>query len=168
MHKLGGQMMRSSRHLMVRLACVLWLFLGVATQSIAQTNSTITLSTRITHYIDGRIESDMPRVQFTCDDRIHGVAALPELASGEHEIEIRWLGPTGELEHRQDFRFAIPSSSTVKKTIYLSSFIEFRNAGGLVSLFDPSAGLDAFIGNWNVVVLDNEGEIAANQFSVIC
>ncbi|NKB60787.1 MAG: hypothetical protein GKR95_01150 [Gammaproteobacteria bacterium] len=142
---------------------------GITTQAFAQTDGSVILSNRITHYLDGRIGTNNPQQKFSCDQRIHSIIELSELPLGNHEIAVQWFGPSDKLEHIQNFKFAATASTKATgKPVYLSSFIEFQSAGGLTSIFDPSAGLDAFIGDWRIVVLDNEENVALKRFSVIC
>ena len=138
-------------------------------------NVNITLATKLTYHMDGRIGVSDPGHQFDCNQRIYAVAQVSGLAAGDQSLAIQWFGPSGELEYEQDFEFSSNDNATsglgqamAEKPLYLSSYIEFHSQGFLASLFEPGAGLESYIGDWDVRVSANGTDAGSTQFSLMC
>ena len=169
----------SSRHWVNRLLTVV-VYLGLGSFGFfpgisAAQEVNITLATKLTYHMDGRIGVTDPGHQFDCNQRIYAVAQISGLAAGEQNLAIQWFGPSGELEYEQDFEFSSSDNATpglnraaADSPLYLSSYIEFHSQGFLASLFEPGAGLESYIGDWDVRVNANGSDAGSAQFSLMC
>jgi len=110
--------------------------------------------------------SNEPQSEFECRGRLHGYVRLPVPFTGSHEIESRWVDPSGKVvaQGRNDLDFKTPHS-----TAYV--WMNFPERGNsLTGSLDPELDqvLASFNGRWRVDVLWDSKPLISHRFSVRC
>lgn len=107
---------------------------------------------------------DEPMTQFDCSDRIFLVVIVAGLKQENHELKVRWLGPAGDLREltRYEFR-ALPVSK-------IWAWLQLHGPTGAIvgQMFDPSFGMEEFIGEWSAEVYIDGEQVSLQQFQVLC
>jgi len=119
----------------------------------------------VVQFVDGRILPNGIRNRFDCNERIHGIFRITNLAMGKHALQTRWRSPTGKVERINSRRIRVRRPDRV---VYLSSTIEFRGDSGVFALIDPSAGFEPYLGKWTVEAVVQGKVIGNAQFEVLC
>ncbi len=127
----------------------------------------VSLSASVKHYLGGRIAATVETAQFSCSDRVYATVYLPQLPVGEHQLEFTWFGPDSSLQQRIRDQLTVMYQA---RDHYLSRWISFDRGGAaaMVSLFDPSLGYEAFVGQWSVQVRINRQLMVSKEFNVLC
>lgn len=111
------------------------------------------------------VPTSEPLEQFDCSDKIYVVAELNDYPAGKRQLSVQWIDPHQTTRETTNYPFFVRDSSTrVWAWLSLS-----RGAGaGLLQWIDPAAGLEEFIGEWNVD-LRVDGKLLGNKrFEVNC
>ena len=87
------------------------------------------------------------------------------LGQGEHELKVRWLDPTGEQRELTRFPF---QGSPIANHIW--AWLQLHGPTGAIigQMFDPSFGMEEFIGDWSAEVFINNKQVASREFQVLC
>jgi len=106
--------------------------------------------------------------QFECADKIYVVidAVAPgEKKSIEHLLVVNWFNPGDRLEQKTRFTF---SSYGKGRQVWAWLKLSGSTGSSIGQIFDPSYGMDKFIGKWRVkIVIDNK-KLATLPFDVLC
>lgn len=106
-----------------------------------------------------------PATEFNCSERIYAVAIFDTAENGSHTLTTRWLDPAGKVREKAESQFHFLGKS-VKVWAWLK--LHRPTGGGLVSVVNPSYGMEEFIGKWTVDFLLDGESIRQQQFEVIC
>ena len=102
--------------------------------------------------------------EFSCSDRIYLVVESTDLPEGMHELVVKWINPDHEQQELTRYKFkGIPFSRNW-------AWLQLNGPTGAVlgQVFDPSFGMENFIGTWQAEVsMDNE-TVQNLEFLVIC
>ncbi len=103
--------------------------------------------------------------EFDCSEMIYAVAEFKDLEKGEHTFEVLWNDPT--RNQREKTEFPIVHSSGTKR---VWAWIKLHRPTGssFFSFFDPTAGMEDFIGEWNVIFKLDGKNLGEKKFYVDC
>ncbi len=103
---------------------------------------------------------------FDCLDKIYAVTELANLDKGKHEIEFQWTGPNGASREHTKYDFYI----TNKPSTQLWAWLELSRAKGaaMIQWINPAAGLEEFIGVWEVELFVDGKSLKKGEFEVSC
>ena len=125
-------------------------------------------SPQIKAYVTRQVIDNEPAMEpdtvFDCTDRIYVVLEALRLTEKKTDLMVRWFNPTGDQQERTDFQFMAQPFTRVW------AWLQLNGPPGAVigQVFDPSFGMEDFIGDWEAqVFLDNE-IIDKISFQVVC
>lgn len=104
--------------------------------------------------------------EFGCEDKIFTVVELSNYKSGgPYQLSVKWINPNGEVQEHTKYPFHISKNET-----RLWAWISLLRAtgAGMMQWLNPAAGLEEFIGEWEVKVKINGKTIDSQNFQVIC
>ncbi len=102
---------------------------------------------------------------FSCSDKIYAVIEASNLTGKMHVLEVRWIGPSGNIQERTHYEFAFHGDNT-RIWAWLSLY---GPTGAVIGrLFDPSFGMGEFIGEWEAEILVDKKQIASLPFHILC
>lgn len=103
---------------------------------------------------------------FDCLDKIYAVTELSHLKSGKHAIEFKWVDPSGVAREHTNYDFYISDKPSIK----LWAWLELSRAQGasMMQWLNPAAGLEEFIGQWELELLVDDKTIQQGKFEVSC
>ena len=106
----------------------------------------------------------LPVTEFSCSDRIYLVVESTGLSKEMHVLVVKWINPDHEQQELTRYKFkGIPFSRNW-------AWLQLNGPTGAVlgQVFDPSFGMENFIGTWQAEVsMDNE-TVQNLEFFVIC
>ena len=103
---------------------------------------------------------------FQCSEQIFTVLELSEYPAGKHDLAVKWIDPSRNVREHTRYSFGVSDSGQTK----LWAWLELAPAAGssLIAWMNPAAGLEEFIGTWDVEVKINNRMVSKRQFEVIC
>lgn len=103
---------------------------------------------------------------FQCSEQIFTVLELSEYPAGKHDLVVKWIDPSRNVREHTQYSFGVSDSGQTK----LWAWLELAPAAGssLIAWMNPAAGLEEFIGTWDVEVKINNRMVSKRQFEVIC
>lgn len=109
---------------------------------------------------------DEKQESFDCLDKIYSVTELTKFSKGKHNVEFKWIEPSGSTRERTVYDFWIRDKPSTK----LWAWIEFSRArgAGMIQWLNPAAGLEEFIGNWKLELLIDGKKVNSGNFDVSC
>lgn len=114
-------------------------------------------------------ENDKPiatsDVFFSCSDKIYTMATLRNLEKGWNVITFDWSDPAGKQREHAPHRFY---HSGHRQQIWAWLTLHPPPRTLALRLFNPSYGMQEFIGIWNVEVSINGIKFGKKQFEVLC
>jgi len=103
--------------------------------------------------------------KFTCNDQVFTVLEASHYPKDDYDVVVTWTDPAGRERERTNYQF-VPRAKTTRVWSWLRLH---RGAGAAVmSVFDSSAGLAGFVGEWTVQVAVNGKLLEKNTFEVLC
>ena len=150
--------MISRRHVLALLLSQHILGTGAFAEDAAQ------IKTYVTRQVVDNEPAMEPDTVFDCSDRIYVVVEALRLPEKKTDLMVRWFNPTGDQQERTDFQFMAQPFTRVW------AWLQLNGPPGAVigQVFDPSFGMEDFIGDWEAqVFLDNE-IIDKISFQVVC
>jgi len=119
-------------------------------------------------YLTNRVENNQPTSapsdRFDCADRIYLVVEATDLAPEKHELTDRWLDPAGDRKELTHYQFNGFPSTRVWAWLQLHG----PTSAVIGQIFDPSFGMEDFIGRWVADVSVNKKRIGKLEFDVLC
>ena len=121
-------------------------------------------------YLTNKVENDQPGMDdqsswvFDCTDRIYLVVEALNLAQKEHKLTVKWLNPVGDQQEKTDYNFdAVPFTR-------IWAWLQLNGPPGAVigQVFDPTFGMEEFIGEWIAHVAVDKKTIKKLKFVVVC
>jgi len=114
-------------------------------------------------------EYDLPlnneRKHFSCSDKVFSVVELNNLPKTKYKLSFTWIDPNGNERERTEFPFTVTQAKT-RLWSWLS--LSASDGASMIQWINPAAGLEEFIGLWNVEIRVNGREISTQSFEVIC
>lgn len=108
--------------------------------------------------------SEEQLTRFDCSDRIHLVVVATGLSQETHSLKVRWIDPHGEQKQVTKYDFqGLPITQ-------VWAWLQLHGPTGAIigQMFDPSFGLEAFIGDWEAIVFIDDKEVSHQKFQVLC
>ena len=102
---------------------------------------------------------------FSCSDRIYTMATLDNLKKGSNVITFDWIDPSGKQRETELYRF---NHSGYRQQIWAWLTLHPPPRTIALRLFNPSYGMQYFIGIWKVEVSINGIKFGKKQFEVLC
>ena len=106
------------------------------------------------------------RSKFDCQDKVYAVTQASHFAKGKHAIEFRWIDPYGKTLERTRYDFFVDKKPTTKLWAWLE--LSRGKGAGVVKWLDPTAGLENFIGEWELELILNGKTYNQGTFEVNC
>lgn len=156
-----------------RLRVLLFLCLGCSisvTAALAQSDqpttgkATVGYNIFLTNKAENNQPLDEPINEFDCSDRIFVVIFAAGLEKGSHDLKVRWLDPIGNP--REVTRFPFEAVPVTKIWAWLQ--LDGGTAAMVGQMFDPSFGMEEFIGDWSADVYIDEEKVSEQKFRVLC
>ena len=105
------------------------------------------------------------RQQFTCTDQVFVVIELEDYAVGDHQLRARWVSPSGKLARSTRYDFLVFND---RERVWAWLKLHRQSGAGVLRWIDASAGMEEFIGPWQVTLeIDNE-PVGMSDFDLIC
>ena len=119
-------------------------------------------------YVTRQVIDNEPSMEadtiFDCSDRIYVVLEALQLPIKKSDLMVRWFNPTGDQQERTDFQFMAQPFTRVW------AWLQLNGPPGAVigQVFDPSFGMEDFIGDWEAQVFLDKEIIDKISFQVVC
>jgi len=141
----------------LQAALLIGVFLNTAGAQAAPTiSASLTGSAQVTSEQEGN--------RFGCNDKIYAAIDVLDLDAGEHTLTADWIDPTGKTREHIDYPFS--GGGTTRITIWLK--LHPPKGSTLFGFFNPSMGMEDFIGNWRLLIcVDDDAELET-AFEVVC
>ena len=118
----------------------------------------------LTNKTDNNIPSREKLAAFDCSDRVYLVMEAFNLQPGNYRLEVLWFNPQGERQEVTRFNFNGAAYSRVWAWLQLHG----STGAAIGQIFDPSFGMEDFIGNWTANVSIDQTPIESVEFHVVC
>lgn len=102
---------------------------------------------------------------FDCTDKIYTVIELQGYAVGAYHLSVRWNDPSGDTREHTQYKFHV-NNTNARLWAWLS--LSRAPGAGMLQWLNPAAGLEEFIGLWNVTVKINDKTIHRGDFEISC
>ena len=112
-----------------------------------------------------RVPTEVRQTEFLCTNQIYTVVELEEYAEGAHQLRARWFTPSGDLSHGTKYDFTVLNPL---ERVWAWLKLHRENGAGLLRMIDPSAGMEAFIGEWKVRIDIDNAFVGEALFEVLC
>ena len=108
-----------------------------------------------------------PVKQFACNDRIFGVVEInrPDVGNGNHTLYATWRNPAGKDQEHTKYPFQV-IDGTARLWVWLK--LHRSTEASVVQFLNPSAGMDEFVGQWEIQIHIDDKLIAKRKFEVLC
>ena len=122
------------------------------------------IKTYVTRHVIDNEPSMEPDTVFDCSDRIYVVLEALRLPEQKTDLMVKWFNPTGEQQERTDFQFTAQAFTRVW------AWLQLNGPPGAVigQVFDPSFGMEDFIGQWEAQVFLDKEIVNKISFQVVC
>ena len=122
-------------------------------------------------YLTASAENEIPlgedQRHFDCSDTIYAVVEVNGLRQGKHQLEAVWRDPDGRKVETTRYSFhATGGHSRIWSWLRLHG--PEGIAGAIGRAFDPSLGMEAFIGEWTVQLFIDGDPVASKKFEILC
>lgn len=106
-----------------------------------------------------------PQEIFDCTDKIYTVLELQNHPLGKHQLSVRWIDPNGTVREHTQYDFHVRIQNT-RLWAWLSLSRGFGS--GMLKWANPAAGLEEFIGLWEIDVKVDGKRVSKENFEVSC
>ena len=121
-------------------------------------------------YLTNKVEDNQPAMEdqaattFDCTDRIYIVVEALGLSGKSHKLTVKWLNPVGDQQERTDYSFDTMSF------VRVWAWLQLNGPPGAVigQVFDPTFGMEEFIGEWSAHVAIDKKTVKKLKFIVVC
>lgn len=118
-----------------------------------------------TAHSEEKIPSVEPMSAFDCSEMIYSVAHFGSLERGRYDFEVVWNDPTGKQREKTEFSFHTLGG---EKRVWAWIKLHRPTGSSFFSFFDPTAGMEDFIGQWKILFRLNGKKVAQKSFTVDC
>ena len=121
-------------------------------------------------YLTNKVVDNQPAMEdqaettFDCTDRIYIVVEALGLSGKSHKLTVKWLNPVGDQQERTEYPFdSVPF-------VRVWAWLQLNGPPGAVigQVFDPTFGMEEFIGEWHAHVLIDKKTVKKLNFVVVC
>lgn len=102
---------------------------------------------------------------FDCSDKIYSVITLSHFPKGKFHITFIWTDPAGTDRERTEYPFYVRED---EEKLWAWLQLSRATGAGMLQWINPAAGLEEFIGPWQVTVEVDGKKIASGSFEVSC
>ena len=106
-----------------------------------------------------------PATQFSCGDKIYAVLEISGLSREKHRLDAVWRDPYGKDREHTEYEFQVHSDF---ERIWVWLKLHRSGEAALVSFLNPSAGMEEFIGEWEIRLSLDNSPLENKKFSVLC
>jgi len=108
-----------------------------------------------------------PAETFACSDKIYGVLEInrPGDGSGQHTLYATWRNPAGEDQEITKYQFQI-TNGHARVWVWLK--LHRSGEAAIVQFMNPSAGMEEFVGMWELHIQIDDRKIGKRSFEVLC
>lgn len=144
------------------LAAVLWASVPAAT-ALAQNGYNVYLTAKE----NAGVPLKEPAKTFSCSDKIYGVLEInhPDVGSGQHTLYATWRNPSDEDQEVTEYKF---QTSNGKARVWVWLKLHRSGEAAIVQFMNPSAGMEEFVGMWELRVRVDDQQVGKQAFEVIC
>jgi hypothetical protein len=111
------------------------------------------------------VPSDKAATDFGCTDTIYAVIELTGASTAKHHLEAVWRDPAGKDRERTRYPFWVGRD---QERIWVWLKLHRPTEAALVQFLNPSAGMDEFIGEWQIHLLLDDQPLGIQKFKVLC
>lgn len=108
---------------------------------------------------------DEPETQFGCSDQVFAVMDASGVDPGRYQVEVVWRDPTGTEREHTTFEVQVRRE---RERVWAWLKLHAPRGSTVMQVFEPSYGMDEFIGTWEARFLLNGERVAAVSFEVLC
>ena len=134
---------------------------GITSNAIAE----ITHKVYLTAKEKNGIPDTKPETEFTCSDKIYAILEISGLSKDKHQLEAVWTDPQGKKRERTKVPLYV-SQDQARSWVWLR--LHRPTGASVVTAFDPTYGMDDFIGEWTISIFIDKKRLTKKRFSVIC
>ena len=102
---------------------------------------------------------------FDCSDKIYSVITLSHFPKGKFHITFIWTDPAGTDRERTEYPFYVRED---EEKLWAWLQLSRATGAGMLQWINPAAGLEEFIGPWQVTVEVDGKKVASGSFEVSC
>lgn len=127
-----------------------------------------TFRTYLTTEGNGNSPISNPQSDFECSDTIYVVVEVtaPERQkSSKHVLIVNWFNPGNSLQEKTRFEFNSYGKGT---RVWAWLRLSGSTGASVGQMFDPSFGMDEFIGKWRAEIRIDKKNIDTHHFDVLC
>lgn len=108
-----------------------------------------------------------PSTDFTCSDKIYGVMEIdnPSATTQTHTLYATWRNPDGEDQEFTKYEFQV-TNGHARVWVWLK--LHRSTEASIVQFMNPSAGMEEFVGEWELRFQIDKETIAKKTFEVLC
>lgn len=122
-------------------------------------------------YLTAKENSDVPLKEpaqtFSCSDKIYAVVEIrqPDGGSGQHTLHATWRNPSGEDQEVTKYDFQVTNGYA---RIWVWLKLQRSGEAAIVQFMNPSAGMEEFVGDWELEIRVDGERIGKQSFEVLC
>ena len=146
-----------------KLFCALGLIFTVSLSNTAHSEAPHNVYLTATES-DG-IPVQQPATEFSCSDKIFAVIELSGLSKQKHKLDAIWRDPQGKDREFTEYEFQAHDDN---ERIWVWLKLHRPAEAALVSFINPSAGMDEFIGQWELRLAIDNKPFETKSFNVLC
>ena len=158
---LSSNTIRLIRIRRIALTALLTVVTWTATAALAAPSHKVYLTAEATDGVPGNTAAE----DFGCSDTIYAVVESHGLAKKKHFLEAVWRDPHGKDRERTRYPFWVQRD---QERIWVWLKLHRPGEAALVQFVNPSAGMDEFIGEWQIRLFLADTPITTKKFRVIC
>ena len=102
---------------------------------------------------------------FDCSDKIYTVVELTGFPKGKHQISVLWSDPAQTVREHTKYDFRVREEDT-RLWAWLS--LSRGTGAGMLQWINPAAGMEDFIGIWEIEVKIDGKTLQKENFEVSC
>lgn len=106
-----------------------------------------------------------PASEFSCSDKIYAVIEFSGLTKETHKLDAVWRDPHGKDREFTEYEFQAHSG---QERIWVWLKLHRPAEAAIVSFLNPSAGMDEFIGKWELHLAIDDKPFETKSFNVLC
>lgn len=139
------------------------LFATLPAAALAQDGYNVYLTTRE----NAGVPLNEPMKTFACSDKIYGVVEVnqPGGDTGLRTLHATWRNPAGDDQEVTKYDFQVTNGQA---RIWIWLKLHRSGEAAFVQFMNPSAGMEEFIGMWELHVRVDGEPVAKKSFEVIC
>lgn len=122
-------------------------------------------------YLTSKASADVPLNEpmetFACSDKIFGVVEIdrPGDDSSLHSLRATWRNPAGDDQEVTKYDFQV-TNGHARVWIWLK--LHRSGEAAIVQFMNPSAGMEEFVGMWELHIRVDGEPVAKKSFEVVC